>query len=125
MTQETIWLVAICSVPDGIKGMMKGAIKALGAQQACVKVNMSGHWCINLSMTLILAVYLGMHVPGQWIAKIILEIYIMIAYFLLIYMQDWEKIARDTRSNIGINETLLHPQLEGNVNDKIIIANMV
>lgn len=31
ITKANIYLVAFCTVPDSIKGMMKGVIKALGA----------------------------------------------------------------------------------------------
>ena len=86
ITKDSILLVAFCTVPDSIKGMMKGAIKALGAQDTCAKINLCGHWGINLTLQLLLALYLSMHIPGQWIAKIVLELYILTAYGLLIYL---------------------------------------
>lgn len=50
ITKDSILLVAVCTVPDSIKGMMKGAIKALGAQDTCAKINLLGHWGINLTL---------------------------------------------------------------------------
>ena len=41
-----------------------------------------------------------MHLVGLWIAKIVLEIYIFSAYNILIYCQDWEKIADKAHDRI-------------------------
>ena len=100
ITKGSILLVAVCIVPDSIKGMMKGAIKALGAQDTCAKINLLGHWGINLTLQLVLAVYLNMHVPGQWTAKIVLELYILTAYSLLVYLQDWENVSLEVKKRL-------------------------
>ena len=42
-----------------------------------------------------------MHVPGQWIAKIVLEIYILTAYGILIYIQDWQQVSLDARKSLS------------------------
>lgn len=36
--------------PDMFKGMLKGVIKALGIQNKCLLVNISGHWCIFMTL---------------------------------------------------------------------------
>lgn len=50
ISKKLINIVAFCSIFDSIKGMMKGVIKALGAQSPCVKINLVGHWGINLTL---------------------------------------------------------------------------
>ena len=42
-----------------------------------------------------------MHVPGQWIAKIVLEIYILTAYGILIQIQDWQQVSLDAKKSLS------------------------
>lgn len=84
--------------------MMKGVIKALGAQDQCVKVNLIGHCGINLTLQLLLAFYFEMHLTGMWMAKCILEYFIVNAYALLICQQDWELITKTVRERLELED---------------------
>jgi len=77
--------------PDMFKGMLKGVIKALGIQNRCLLVNISGHWCIFMTLLYLFPFKLKMGQTGIWIAKLILEWYIMLAYCLITYCADWKK----------------------------------
>ena len=44
-----IFIIA-ASIPDSLKGMLKGVIKALVLQKQCTIVNLIGHWGINLTL---------------------------------------------------------------------------
>lgn len=100
-----IVLICLNSIPDSLKGMLKGVIKALELQKKCAVVNLIGHWGINLSLQLILGFYYDLHLFGLWAAKIILEIYILTSYSLLIYYQDWTKIAKKAQNRLDIDDT--------------------
>lgn len=64
--------------------MLKGVIKALVLQRQCTVLNLIGHWGINLSLQIVLAFYYEMNLYGLWIAKIVLELYILTSYAILI-----------------------------------------
>ena len=100
VVRDLMFILCISSVPDSLKGMMKGVIKALELQKWCSYINLLGHWGINLSLQMLLAFYLNMHLLGLWCAKLILEIYIFTTYFLLIYFSDWNKIAQRVHSRL-------------------------
>jgi Na+-driven multidrug efflux pump len=89
---QVIWLISFNTFPDGFKGMLKGVIKALGIQDKCVYVNITGHWFLNLTLLYLLPFYFEMGILGMWTAKLVLEWYIFIVYYLMISLQDWDKI---------------------------------
>jgi Na+-driven multidrug efflux pump len=80
-----IWLISFNTFPDGFKGMLKGIIKALGVQWYIAFINIGGHWFINLTLQIYLGVYCGYGIYGLWIAKLVLEFYVVTSYYLLIY----------------------------------------
>ena len=92
-----IWLISFAAFPDGYKGMMKGIIRALGLQNYCAWLNIVGHWSINITLQWHLGVNLGMGIKGLWIAKVILEFFIFIAYVALVYLVSWEKCAEKAK----------------------------
>lgn len=75
-------------IPDCIKGTYRGVIKARGLQFKAMLINMSGHWCVNLSLIWLLGFKLKMGIAGIWLAKLVLELYIMTAYFILVWTTD-------------------------------------
>jgi Na+-driven multidrug efflux pump len=91
-----VWLISFNTFPDGFKGMLKGVIKALGIQVYCIYVNLFGHWCINLTLQWYLGVHLGMGIKGLWYAKLILEAYILLAYYFIVWWQNWDKIVKES-----------------------------
>jgi len=48
--QKLMWVFSINTFPDCYKGMLKGVIKALGIQNKAVYINISGHWCISVTL---------------------------------------------------------------------------
>mmetsp|Transcript_42311 Transcript_42311/g.64894 ORF Transcript_42311/g.64894 Transcript_42311/m.64894 type:complete len:206 (-) Transcript_42311:19-636(-) len=91
-----IWLISINTFPDSYKGMLKGIIKALGIQHKCIIVNLTGHWFINLTLQWYFAIHLDLRILGLWMAKQFLELYIMTAYIILINVQDWDRISKES-----------------------------
>jgi Na+-driven multidrug efflux pump len=89
-----IWLISFNTFPDGFKGMLKGVIKALGIQHKCVYVNITGHWLINMTLLYLLPFYFGLGIQGMWMAKLVLEWYIFIAYYLMIKHIDWGAVVK-------------------------------
>ena len=93
IVKNLILILCISSIPDSLKGMMKGVIKALELQKWCSYINLIGHWGINFTLQMVLGFYFNLHLLGLWSAKLILELYIFTTYFLLIYCSDWKKVA--------------------------------
>ena len=85
--------MAIITIPDGYKGMLKGIVKALNLLSYCTYIHLVGHWLINMTLCYFLAFYLQMQLKGLWIAKVFLELFIFSAYNILIYNSNWSKIA--------------------------------
>lgn len=97
MIDTVIWIISFNTFPDCYKGMLKGIIKALGVQKYCAYINISGHWCINLTLQYYLGFHLKMGLQGLWLAKLINEFYIMMMYTLLTAFTDWDKIAEEAK----------------------------
>ena len=93
-----IWIISFNTFPDCYKGMLKGIIKALGVQKYCAYINISGHWCINLTLQYYLGFYLEMGLKGLWLAKLVNEFYIMVMYSLLTAYTDWDRISTEARN---------------------------
>lgn len=91
-TVSVIWLICISQFPDMYKGMLKGPIKALDLQATQLKVNLIGHWLINMSCMYFLPIYFGLGLYGIFISKIILEFTICIGYSYILYVADWDAI---------------------------------
>ena len=77
--------------------MLKGVIKALGIQHKCVYVNISGHWCINMTLLYLLPFHFGLGIQGMWMAKVVLEWYIFIVYFFMIKYTDWDATIKNKK----------------------------
>lgn len=92
--QKLMWVFSLNTFPDCYKGMLKGIIKALGIQNKAAYINISGHWCINITLQLYLGFHLGMGLEGIWIAKVINEFYIAAMYYLVLRITDWDDKAR-------------------------------
>lgn len=99
-----IWIVCLVIIPEGIKGMQKGVIKALSLQSQTILIHIVGHWLISVSLQLLLGIYFDLRCKGLWFAKFVLEAYTMIAYTILLYLADWgakseEAVARILRDS--------------------------
>jgi len=99
VANSIVWMISFNTFPDVFKGMLKGVIKALGVQSMLIPINLVGHWCINLTLQWYLAIHLNMGIFGQWVAKLILEIYILVMYYHLCQSRDWEKISNKSYEN--------------------------
>ena len=47
---NTMIFIIASTIPDSLKGMLKGVIKALELQKPTTIVNLFGHWGINLAL---------------------------------------------------------------------------
>jgi len=83
-----MWIICLQMIPDCIKGTYRGVVKARGLQFKAMLINMSCHWCVNLSLIWLLGFKLKLGIAGIWLAKLVLELYIMIAYLILIWSTD-------------------------------------
>ena len=92
--QKLMWVFSLNTFPDCYKGMLKGIIKALGIQNKAAYINISGHWCINITLQLYLGFHLKMGLEGIWIAKVINEFYIAAAYIIVLRITDWDEKAK-------------------------------
>merc|ERR1712166_1266991 len=92
--QKLMWVFSINTFPDCYKGMLKGVIKALGIQNKAVYINISGHWCISVTLQLYLGFKLNMGLEGLWIAKVVNEFYIALAYIIVLRITDWDEKAK-------------------------------
>ena len=63
-------------------------------------INISGHWCVNFTLIWLLAFHLGLGLSGIWLAKLALEIYIMVAYGILI----WGCPRKSRENDMGCNK---------------------
>lgn len=99
-------LICISVIPDSLKGMMKGIIKALELQKPTSYINIIGHWGINICLQMFLGFYLNWHLYGLWSAKIVLEFYIFSAYGALIYFTDWKKKSIESHQRMEKEEIL-------------------
>ena len=57
-----------------------------------LKVNLIGHWLINMTLLYLLPFYFGMGLAGILVCKIVLEVVIMIGYSYILYTADWQEI---------------------------------
>ena len=71
-------------IPDSYKGMIRGTIKGLGLQENLVILNLSGHWCLNLTLMLLLGFYFELGLFGFWLSKLALEIFLNIVCLMLV-----------------------------------------
>ena len=71
--------------------MLKGVIRALALQKTAVWINIVGHWCINMTLMYFFAFYLKLGLVGLWYSKLVLEIYIFLAYSYIIHQADWQE----------------------------------
>ena len=78
--------------PDCSKSVHRGVIRALGIQYKGMLVNFSGYVCSYIPLLWLLPFKLGLGVTGIWVAKLIMESYIFIAYSLLLYCENWRDI---------------------------------
>jgi MATE family multidrug resistance protein len=92
--QKLMWVFSLNTFPDCYKGMLKGVIKALGIQSKAAYINISGHWCINITLQLYLGFHLKMGLKGIWIAKVVNEFYIFAAYIIVLRITDWDEKAK-------------------------------
>ena len=91
-------------IPDCTKGTFRGVIKARGLQFKAMLINVSGHWCVNLSLIWLLGFKLKMGIAGIWLAKLFLEIYIMTAYTVLIWGTEIEEALED-EDDLDVKDT--------------------
>ena len=89
-----MWVFSLNTFPDCYKGMLKGIIKALGIQNKAAYINISGHWCINITLQLYLGFHLNMGLEGIWIAKVVNEFYIAAMYIIVLRITDWDEKAQ-------------------------------
>lgn len=66
--------VALNTFPDGVKGMIKGVIRALNVQKTNIILILIGHWGINFTLNVYFIFFLKTGIVGLWISKLSLEI---------------------------------------------------
>lgn len=87
-------VVAFSFVPDALKQVQIGIIKALGLQSKAIKFSFTGNWILNLALIYHLCFTTNKWgLLGIWSAKLVTEIFILGANTFLIESSDWEKIA--------------------------------
>lgn len=50
IADSVYYFLVIFHYPDAFKGMLKGVIKALNRVGCAAWINLSGHWCINITI---------------------------------------------------------------------------
>lgn len=108
-----IWLLLFNIYPDLFKGMLKGIIKAKGIQAKAVRVHLVTHWCIFPTLTYLFAFRYDYGIVGLWLAKIGLEVSIVIFYTLIINSVTWEESAFVAQQRIHQQEKIQKQHEEG------------
>ena len=89
-----IWIQCITQFPDTYKGLFRGIFKALGIQHKAVYISFSGQWLINIFLIWYLAFHLKMGHLGVLSAKMVMEYYICISFFVCSWVADWNEAAK-------------------------------
>lgn len=90
LTLGIVWLNCLIVIPDSYKGMIRGTIKGLGLQEHLMILNLTGHWCLNLTLMILLGFYFDLGILGFWLSKLVLEIFLNIVYSILVIQANWE-----------------------------------
>ena len=90
LTLGIVWLNCLIVIPDSYKGMIRGIIKGLGLQEHLMFLNLSGHWCLNLTLMILLGFYFKLGILGFWVSKLALEIFLSTVYLILATQANWE-----------------------------------
>lgn len=90
LTIGIIWLNCLIVISDSNKGMIRGIIKGLGLQEHLMILNLSGLWCLNLTLVIILGFYFKLGILEFWLSKLALEIFMSTVYLILATQANWE-----------------------------------
>lgn len=89
-----IYIICLTHVPDTFKGMMKGLFKALVLQRKLLLIHLFGYWVLNFMLCYLFAFYFNFKLRGIWLNLFCQEIFIIVAYNVLLFYQDWESISQ-------------------------------
>lgn len=92
-----IWITCVTQYPDTLKGPLKGVFKAMAWQMTAVKVNLSGHYGVNLFFIWLLAFKFDLQQKGLQLAKLILEFYVATVYLVILFRVDWLSVTKATK----------------------------
>jgi len=82
-------------LPDNSRSVLRGVVKALGMQMRVMDVHIV-QLVINVFANWYFPFYLGMGLWGIWIAKTITDTFLFLAYVLKIYLENWDKVAKES-----------------------------
>ena len=94
---SVIGLMCLNTLPEVFKGYLKGVFKSFGMQQTAMYINMSGCWVIQIALVWLFAFYMDMQITGIFLAKLLMETYLLVLSYVTIEMQDWDKIRDEIR----------------------------
>ena len=75
--QEVIFYISLNTVPELLKGVLKGGVKALGIQKQAVIVHLLGNWVLSPSLQYYFCFVQDYGLHGIWIAKLMMETFIV------------------------------------------------
>ena len=89
-------MIVISFVPDYLKQVQMGVVKALALQKKSIKFSFVGNWILNLALIYLMCFTTNKwKLFGIWAAKFVAEVFILSSNTWLIESSDWEKIAED------------------------------
>ena len=74
------------TLPEVFKGYLNGVFKAFGMQSKAMVINLSGCWIIQSILVWLFAFEMDMGIRGIFLAKIIMETYLMSLSFIILMM---------------------------------------
>ena len=77
------------TLPEVFKGYLNGVFKAFSMQSKAMVINLSGCWIIQSLLVWFFAFEMEMGIKGIFIAKILMETYLMTISFTVLSLQDW------------------------------------
>lgn len=77
-------IIAICLIPDLVKNMQSGMIKALGYQVKAIEISFVGNWIICVGLIGVFCFWFNFNLQGLWLAKFIADVIIMIRHIILL-----------------------------------------
>lgn len=87
-----MFMLSINTFPEHLKGFQKGVIKALSLQHKSVIAHLIGNFGINLTLAYYFTMECDTGVVGIWYAKVIMEVFLVLAQTYIIETADWQKI---------------------------------
>ena len=81
---SVIGLMCLNTLPEVFKGYLKGVFKAFGMQKMAMYINLSGCWIIQILLVWLFAFHLKMEITGIFMAKLLMETYLLVLSFTTI-----------------------------------------